>query len=181
MSRSRAAEKRPRASVDRPMLSASHLAEGPMDELSEVEFGLIVTHNAFSRWAIRCMTASGMPNLAITDILVLHHVQHRDRSKKLADICFTLNVEETHVVGYALRKLVGLGLLGSAKHGKEAFYTMTPAGRELLQRYREVRRECLLPAIADDAQDSNRMAEAAHLLRALSGLYDQAARAAASL
>ena len=94
--------------------------------------------------------AEGPPDLAITAILVLHHVQHRERSKKLSEICFTLNDEDTHVVSHALKKRVNLGLLSSGKQGKEVFYAMTPAGRD-------------------------------PLVRALSGRYDLAARAAASL
>lgn len=165
----------------RRILSSAHLAEGPAGELSEFEFGLIVAHNAFSRWAVRCMAAAGTPDLAITDVLVLHHVRHRDRPKKLSDVCFTLNYEDTHVVSYALRKLVGLGLLKSARQGKEVLYEATDAGRAVVDRYREVRAVCLLPAVAGDVGDTATLADVAQLLRALSGLYDQAARAAASL
>ncbi len=163
------------------ILSSAHLAEGPASELSEFEFGLIVAHNAFTRWATRCMAAAGMPELAITDVLVLHHVRHRDRPKKLSDICFTLNYEDTHVVSYALRKLVGLGLLGSTRQGKEVLYATTDAGRALVDRYRELRGVCLLPAVTGDLGDTRTLADTAQLLRALSGMYDQAARAAASL
>ena len=174
-----------RTPVTRPrsprILSSSHLGEGPAGELSEFEFGLIVAHNAFSRWAMRCMAAAGMPELTITDVLVLHHVRHRDRAKRLSDICFTLNYEDTHVVSYALRKLVGLGLLKSEKVGKEVLYATTPSGRALVDRYREIRDVCLLPSVGGDLGDTRTLAETAQLLRALSGLYDQAARAAASL
>ncbi len=163
------------------ILSSAHLAEGPASELSEFEFGLIVAHNAFTRWATRCMAAAGMPELAITDVLVLHHVRHRDRPKKLSDICFTLNYEDTHVVSYALRKLVGLGLLESTRQGKEVLYATTDAGRALVDRYRELRGVCLLPAVTGDLGDTRTLADTAQLLRALSGMYDQAARAAASL
>ncbi|RPH44939.1 MAG: transcriptional regulator [Burkholderiales bacterium] len=163
------------------ILSSAHLADGPASELSEFEFGLIVAHNAFTRWATRCMAAAGMPELAITDILVLHHVRHRDRPKKLSDVCFTLNYEDTHVVSYALRKLVGLGLLESSRQGKEVLYATTEAGRALVERYRELRGACLLPSVTGDLGDVRTLADTAQLLRALSGLYDQAARAAASL
>jgi predicted MarR family transcription regulator len=163
------------------ILSSAHLADPPASELSELEFGLIVAHNAFTRWTTRCMAAAGMPDLGPTDILVLHHVQHRDRAKKLADICFTLNYEDAHVVGYALRKLVGLGLIASDKQGKEVFYSVTADGRAHVARYREVRKLCLLPAVTGDVGDMRALGETAALLRALSGLYDQAARAAASL
>lgn len=165
----------------RRILSSAHLADGDAGELSEFEFGLIVAHNAFSRWAVRCMAAAGMPDLAITDVLVLHHVRHRDRPKKLSDVCFTLNYEDTHVVSYALKKLVGLGLLASSRQGKEVLYEATDAGRAVVDRYRDVRGVCLLPSVAGDIGDTRTLSDIAQLLRALSGLYDQAARAATSL
>ncbi|MFM1987846.1 MAG: hypothetical protein RJA99_803 [Pseudomonadota bacterium] len=163
------------------ILSSSHLGEGPVGELSEFEFGLIVAQNAFGRWVTRCMAAAGQPELAVTDVLVLHHVHHRDRAKRLSDICFTLNYEDTHVVSYALKKLAGLGLLSSSKQGKEVLYQTTPQGRALVERYREVRAACLLPSVGGEFVDTRPLAETARLLRGLSGLYDQAARAAASL
>jgi predicted MarR family transcription regulator len=169
--------------VDAPprILSSAHLAEGEWGELSEFEFGLIVSYNAFARWAVRCMAAAGMPDLTITDVLVLHHVHHRGRSKKLADICFTLCYEDTHVVNYALKKLLGLGLLSSGKVGKEVFYRTTPGAESLLRRYRAVREQCLLPSVPTALDDAAELSQAAARLRALSGLYDQAARAATSL
>lgn len=163
------------------ILSSAHLAEGPAGELSEFEFGLMVAHNAFGRWVVRCMSAAGMPELAVTDVLVLHHVHHRGRPKKLSDICFTLNYEDAHVVSYALKKLAGLGLVASSRQGKEVFHETTATGRALVERYREVRAACLLPAVAGEPGDVRPLAEAAQWLRSLSGLYDQAARAAASL
>src|SRR5213082_2265573 len=85
---------RPRAAG---IVSSSHLVSPRSVELSELEFGLIVAWNAFSRWAMRCMAAAGCPDLTITDVLVLHHICHRARNKKVGDICFVLNVEDTHV------------------------------------------------------------------------------------
>jgi predicted MarR family transcription regulator len=161
------------------ILSSAHLAEGPASELSEFEFGLIVAHNAFTRWATRCMAAAGMPELAITDVLVLHHVRHRDRPKKLSDICFTLNYEDTHVVAYSLKKLVAAGLARADKQGKEVFYSPTPQGEGLVAQYREVREQCLVQSL--DTELNADIGELARLLRTMSGMYDQAARAATSL
>jgi hypothetical protein len=107
-----AAEPRPKAGRSAPaegatpFVSSSHLVSPRSVELSELEFGLTVCGNAFSRWVVRCMAAAGRGDLTATDVLVLHHVNHRARHKKLADICFVLNFEDTHVVAYALKKLV---------------------------------------------------------------------------
>jgi predicted MarR family transcription regulator len=40
------------------IVSSSHLVSAKSVELSELEFGLIVAWNAFSRWAVRCMSAA---------------------------------------------------------------------------------------------------------------------------
>lgn len=163
------------------ILSSAHLATGLYPELSELEFGMIVAYNAFSRWITRCMAGAGEADLAVNDILVLHHVHHRNRSKKLADICFTLNYEDTHVINYCLRKLVTLQLINGEKIGKEVFYSTTPKGVALVERFREVRNRCLLPSMTGEVTDAEILSNIARQLRTLSGLYDQAARAASSL
>jgi predicted MarR family transcription regulator len=171
----RTAERRPA----RGIVSSSHLVSPRSVELSELEFGLIVAWNAFSRWAMRCMAAAGCPDLTITDVLVLHHINHRARNKKLADICFVLNYEDTHVVAYSLKKLVAADLAQAEKLGKEVFYSPTAAGEAAVQKYRDVREACLVDNL--DAERNADIGDMARLLRTMSGLYDQAARAATSL
>ena len=174
-----APNKASRKTAARGIVSSSHLVSPRSVELSEFEFGLIVAWNAFSRWAMRCMAAAGCPDLTITDVLVLHHINHRARNKKLADICFVLNYEDTHVVAYSLKKLLAAGLAQGEKSGKEVFYSPTPAGEAAVQRYREVRETCLMDNL--DAERNPDIGDMARLLRTMSGLYDQAARAATSL
>ena len=166
-------------STPRGIVSSSHLVSPRSVELSEFEFGLIVAWNAFSRWAMRCMAAAGCPDLTITDVLVLHHINHRARNKKLADICFVLNYEDTHVVAYSLKKLVAARLVEADKVGKEVFYRPTAAGEAAVQAYRAVREECLVKSL--DTELNADIGELARLLRTMSGMYDQAARAASSL
>jgi predicted MarR family transcription regulator len=161
------------------IVSSSHLVSPRSVELSEFEFGLIVAWNAFSRWAVRCMAAAGCPDLTITDVLLLHHINHRARNKKLADICFVLNYEDTHVVAYSLKKLVGAGLARAEKAGKEVFYSPSEQGEAFVRQYREVREDCLVKSL--DTELNADIGELARLLRTMSGMYDQAARAATSL
>jgi predicted MarR family transcription regulator len=161
------------------IVSSSHLVSPRSAELSEFEFGLIVAWNAFSRWAVRCMAAAGVGELTITDVLLLHHVNHRARNKKLADICFVLNYEDTHVVAYSLKKLVSAGLVRADKVGKEVLYSPTPSGEEAVAAYRRVREQCLVESL--DTELNADIGEMARLLRTMSGMYDQAARAASSL
>lgn len=163
------------------LVSSAHLVSRRSQQLSEFEFGLILASNAFMRWVVRCMAAAGLKDLTPLEVLLLHHVNHRAREKKLADICFMINIEDTHVVAYALKKLVALGLLRSERRGKEALFSTSDRGREFIARYREVREACLVSALPADGSDNARLGELAAFLRALSGMYDQAARAAASL
>lgn len=163
------------------IVSSAHLAGNRFAELSELEFALTMSVNAYHRWMVRCIAASGQSDLGALDAMVLHHLNHRDRAKRLVDICLVLNIEDTHTVNYALKKLQRQDLVSGTKRGKEMFYITTAQGKALCERYREVREQCLLEALALIGQPNHPLGEAASLLRALSGLYDQAARSAASL
>ena len=112
----------------RRIVSSEHLVSDKCPELSELEFGMIIASHAFGRWMIRCMSAAGVKDMTETEILVLHHVNHRGREKKLADICFVLNIEDTHVVSYAVKKLANLGLVSGERRGKEVFWSSTTEG-----------------------------------------------------
>ncbi len=164
-----------------PIVSSAHLVSPRSAEMSEFEFGLIVSGNAFHRWIVHCMSAAGLKDLTPLDVLVLHHVTHRARDKRLADISFIMNVEDTHLINYALKKLQGLGVVASHKSGKEVTYAATEEGQRYVQRYREIRERCLINALKADEGLNRDIGELARLLRVLSGVYDQAARSAASL
>ncbi|MCZ8250879.1 MAG: winged helix DNA-binding protein [Hylemonella sp.] len=169
------------ASGKSPIVSSAHLVSPRSAEMSEFEFGLIVAGNAFHRWIVHCMSAAGLKDLTPLDVLVLHHVTHRARNKRLADISFIMNVEDTHLINYALKKLQGLGVVASSKSGKEVTYAATEQGQHFVQRYREIREGCLINALKADEGLNRDIGELARLLRVLSGVYDQAARSAASL
>ncbi len=163
------------------IVSSSHLADSVVPELSEFEFGLIVVGNAFDRWIARCMAAAGLPGLASMDVLVLHHVHHRARDKRLADIAFTLNVEDLHVVNYSLKKLLAAEVVETSRSVKEVLYRTNDRGKAYIDRYREIRERCLVAGLSPEHGDGDTVHETARVLRWLSGLYDQAARAATSL
>ena len=164
-----------------PIVSSGHLASGAMPVLSEFEFGLILVSHAFHRWMVRCMAAAGMADLSPLDVLVLHNINHLGKPKRLADICLVLNIEDTHLVTYAVKKLERQKLVKSARHGKEKVVAVTPAGETLCLRYREIREGLLVKDVKGIGFDHKALSEIAALMRALSGHYDQAARAAASL
>lgn len=164
-----------------PIVSSEHLASGDSWPLSEFEYGMIVAHNGFTRWMVRCMHAAGYADFSPLDVLVLHNVNHRSRQKRLVDICFVLHVEDQHTVNYSLKKLVKNGLVKREKKGKEIYYSTTEAGQTACNKYRKIREKCLTSAYRNLIKDGSEVSQTAALLRLMSGLYDQASRAATSL
>ena len=156
-----------------PIVSSGHLAAGAMPALSEFEFALSMTAHAFQRWIVRGMAAAGLPDMSPLDVIVLHNVNHRGKAKRLADICLVLNIEDTHLVNYSLKK--------SGRKGKEKTVAITPAGEEACRRYAQVREQILVKSVLASGADPGRLSDIAAAMRSLSGQYDQAARAAASL
>ncbi|GAA6169048.1 winged helix DNA-binding protein [Sessilibacter corallicola] len=166
---------------NRKIVSSKHLAEDSEWPLSEVEFAMTILYNAFSKWIVRCSAAAGQAELSVVDVLTLHNIHHRDNEQRRIDISFMLNIEDPHTVNYSLKKLIKLGLVEGTKRGKEVFYATTKAGHDLCEEYREVRRQCLLSSLNGLDKNTEELSNIAATMRGLSGLYDQAARAAASM
>mgnify|MGYP001061177788 CR=1 FL=1 len=164
-----------------PVVSSAHLANSSLPALSEVEFALTMANHAFQRWIVRCTVAAGGPTLSPLEVLILHLVNHRGRAKTLADLCLVLNIEDTHLANYAIKKLVDHGLVKSGRKGKEKSVAITDKGMTLCQRYRDVREALVVQGVQQLGHDPEDMSRLAALLRAMSGAYDQSARAAASL
>jgi predicted MarR family transcription regulator len=164
-----------------PIVSSAHLAEGGSPGLSEVEYGLILASHAFHRWMVRCMAAAGVPGLSPMEIMILHTIRHRDRGKKLADICLVLDIEDTHVATYAIRKLEAAGLVATGRQGKEKTILITQQGAEACRRYAEIRESLLVASTANARPSEETLSEIAAVLRFLSGAYEQSSRAATTL
>ncbi|WP_288039837.1 winged helix DNA-binding protein [Acidiphilium sp.] len=173
-----AAQEAARKATAEPVVSSAHLAAGRSPGLSAVEFGLNLATMAYQRWMVRCMAAAGLPGLSPLEVLILHTVRHRNRPKQIADIMLVLDIEETHLVTYALRKLAAAGLIEVERAGKEKRVSASAAGIALCARYGEIRERLLVEAAAATGPGEASLDEVATVLRALSGIYNQAARAA---
>lgn len=161
------------------IVTSAHLATS-YPESSEFEFGLIIAYHAFERWMVRCMNAAGSKDMAPLDILILHHINHRGKQKRLADICFILNIEDTHLASYSIKKLVAANLVNGTKKGKEMYYCTTPKGSNICNSYKLVRDTCLIGSFTKNEDEAKTLADIAKFLRNISGSYDQASRAASS-
>jgi len=160
-----------------PIVSSAHLAEGGSPGMSEVEYGLILASHAFSR----CMAAAGLPGLSPIEVLILHSIRHRGREKKLADICLVLDIEDTHIATYAIRKLEKAGLLTTGKASKEKTVKITEKGAEACARYAQIRERLLVDSTANARPSEETLSEVAALLRFMSGAFNQATRSAITL
>ncbi|OYX11500.1 MAG: hypothetical protein B7Z15_11695 [Rhizobiales bacterium 32-66-8] len=74
-----------------------------------------------------------------------------------------------------------LDVLVLGRKGKEKTVTVTLAGEEACRRYAQIREQLLVKSVLSTGVDPKRLSEIAAAMRSLSGQYDQAARAAASL
>lgn len=164
-----------------PVVSASHLANGAMSSLSELEYALVVLGNAYNRWLVACSAASGGNGLSSMEVQILHAVSHRERAKSLSELCMMFNIEDTHVVAYALKKLEALELVESGRRGKERTVHITKSGISHCLQYRKLREKLLVESTLSLGLDESRISEIAALMRVMSGQYDQAMRAAASM
>lgn len=149
-------------------------------ELSELEFAIINLSYGFARWVEACMEAAGTRGLGATDILVLHAVNHRARGRRLTEICMVLNIDDTHLVSYSLKKLAAAGLALVRRIGRESHYESTALGDEICLSYRRVREEFLVTSVRwlTDGRPLSMLPETTLLLRTLTALYDQAGRSA---
>ncbi|MEJ6392100.1 winged helix DNA-binding protein [Gymnodinialimonas sp. 2305UL16-5] len=162
------------------VVSSAHLADSAFPELSEFEFGLTLCNHAFHRWMVRAMALAGHPDMSPLEVLVLHSTHHRGRPKTLADICLVLNIEDTHTVNYAIKKLGKAGLVSEGRRGKEKTVITTEEGARICARYREIRNTLLLDALGELGIEADQVSRISRLLRMMAGQYGQSARAAAT-
>jgi predicted MarR family transcription regulator len=145
-------------------------------ELSEFEFALLTLMFGFQSWAERCMEASDVRGLNSMDILVLHAVNHRARGRRQTEICMVLNVEDTHLVAYALKKLMAAELVSSKAEGRERYFETTARGEAACLAYRKIREDFLVPNLSWVSGGERVIKETASFLRTMSALYAQAGR-----
>lgn len=162
------------------IVSSAHLAAGASPALSELEFSLTLAFNAYERWIVRCAAAAGA-QLSPLEVLILHTVRHRDRQKRFMDIMLVLHIEDAHLANYAVRKLQTAGLVRSRRIGKEKFVEATESGVAFCDAYRTVRERLLVESVKTGGFSESALSTTAKQLRMLSGNYNQAARAAATL
>jgi predicted MarR family transcription regulator len=169
---------RPADGIDRSW----HLARTPVEvDVAEIEYALMRTNQAFERWQTECLAsvidfaASGEENA------MLHIIRMNDRPKTIKDLARLANREDIPNMQYSLRKLIGAGLVARQGSGRAGVtYTVTERGREVTDKYAEVRATLLVDAISSVPNFPQRLEEATRTLELLTGIYEQVARVAAT-
>lgn len=152
------------------------LVQSTSPGLSQLELSLIVAFNALQQWVGRCGAAAGGKGFSPFELLVLHMISYGNGTKRIADVCFAVKVEDAHLVSYAIKKLTKSNLVTSTRSGKDTFFKCTEAGQALLIRYKEIRKRYLVRTISRLVGNDVDLHETAETLRLLTGLYEQAAR-----
>jgi predicted MarR family transcription regulator len=145
-------------------------------DLSDFEYALIILTYGFQRWVKHCMEAANVHGLTALDILVLHAVNHRARGRRLTEICMVLNIDDAHLVAYALKKLAAADLVLVTPKGRERHFDTTAAGEAACMAYRVVREQFLVPSLTWVAGRHDTVRDTAGFLRTMTALYDQAGR-----
>jgi predicted MarR family transcription regulator len=149
------------------------------EQLSELELTLTVLWNCVRRWLSQRSNSQAGSGLSDLDVFLLHLLVYRNKQLRGIDLAFALSIDDMHLVSYSLKKLARLGLISSAKIGKEVFYEATDKGREDYFDFLNDRKKYLEPAMKFLSRDFD-LEALTNFLRTLSSVYEQAARSAAS-
>jgi len=148
--------------------------------LSELEIALIILWNSVRRWISQRSKGSAVKGLSDLDDFLLHFLVYRNRPLRGIDLAFALSVDDMHLVTYSLKKLTRLGTITAERVGKEVFYRAADKGRQHYQEFLEDRSRYLEPAMRFLTGREQDLESVTSLIRAMSGVYEQAARAAAT-
>lgn len=151
------------------------------DDMRMFELALLSASNSFNRWVVSCGGATGELGLGSTDFTILRMGSREARPKRASEIAFALNIEDVHVVTYSIKKLIRAGFVETQKNGKESLFQASLAGQDLLTRYDAIRTKCLINTLKVFNEGDLDVSLLARRLRAISGIYEQAARAATAL
>lgn len=149
--------------------------ESLSEDLSQLEMSLTVLWNSARRWLSK-RSSAGLSDL---DVFLMHMLAYRNNAMRASDLAFALAIDDMHLVSYSLKKLTKLGFTISAKSGKEVVYRATSAAVEHRNSFLEDRARYVEPAIHHLLASGVDIKALTNALRALSGVYEQAARSAA--
>ena len=112
-------------------------------------------------------------DLGLVDVLCLHSVNQQEHEKKLANISFKPNIEDTHLVNYALEKIIKSELLRAANRARNFCMQKAKWSGSYVLRYQAARPALLITFSELGEVDAEYLADLVRQLRVLSGLDRQ--------
>ncbi|WP_370741347.1 winged helix DNA-binding protein [Thalassovita mangrovi] len=159
-----------------------HLSsDDPEIATTEMEFSLMRTFESFGRWQVECLIAASGLTMSGPENALLHIIRMNDRAKSIKELARLTNRDDIPNIQYSLRKMLSEGLIskqGTSRTG--VTYEATEKGREITDFYASIRRRLLVEKIDDIPDFVERMQEVSRTLNILSGIYEEAARVAAT-
>jgi len=168
---------------DQPKLDRSwHLARTPQEmEVADLEYALIRCFEAFGHWQVECLATVDDVSASGPENALLHMIRANDRPKSVRDLAHVANRQDIPNIQYSLRKLIKGGLVAKSGSGRSGVtYETTPLGRDVCDRYADVRGDLLIESVRRLPELAKRLPDAAHALDLMTGIYEQAAREAAT-
>ncbi|MBB6470462.1 winged helix DNA-binding protein [Aminobacter carboxidus] len=159
-----------------------HLARTPLEiDVTEVEYALMRSYEAFGRWQAECLATVIEFSATGAENALLHVIRMNDRPKTIHDLAHMTNREDIANIQYSLRKLIKGGFVKRTGSGRTGVtYEVTPLGHRVTERYADIRSVLLIDAVTRVPDLAAKLADAAHTLELVTGIYEQAARAAAT-
>ncbi|MGE3690035.1 MAG: winged helix DNA-binding protein [Novosphingobium sp.] len=161
-----------------------HLANDETEfKVTELEFALMRVLEAFSRWVAAADEMVGLSELKHAEHVILHVIRMQNRPKSGATIARLLNRDDLPNIQYSLRKLEGAGLIEKNREAgtKNHTYSITKLGERLTNEYARLRSEILIRKLRSLSEFDQRADDATELLSILTGIYEESARASATL
>jgi predicted MarR family transcription regulator len=146
--------------------------------LSKFEYDLITVMFGFFRWIETCMNAADVIGLNSLDILILHALNRRPKGQRLSEIGLVMNIDDTHLVAYSLKKLMNAGLVEASRMGRERIFVTTAEGDAACANYHQVREKFFIREVVKRANEFEDFEKLAVTLSNLASTYDRAGRAA---
>ena len=167
-----------------PLDKRWHLATNDHEiAVAEMEYALIRAFEAFGHWQAECFASVTGESLSGSDNALLHVIRMKDRPKSIREIARLTNRDDTPNIQYSLRKLANQGLIekqdgNSQRRG--VTYCVTERGRAVTDAYADLRRRLLIDFTQSVSNLETALTDATRTLDLMSGIYEQAARIAAT-
>lgn len=161
-----------------------HLATNDHEiALTELEYSLFRSYESFSRWMKECVVAASGFNMSANDCAILNLIAMRDRPKGITEIARLLNRDDNTNIQYTIRKLTSDKLVektSTDNRRKGVRYRVTPAGNEVVARFVALRKGLLIEMTKAIRAMDDQLAGGSKILDIMTGMYEQAARVAAT-